>query len=182
MTIDIKMMKDKIDGMIAQGTNLRADEAIFHKVQGINEAIVKAETDREKTTESLADEKKNLKELKAKKTKVVSGSASKIESKMNEILPMKNAVFDCTDGLKLGLKDGEKTTLYNGLSGGEKQVFDAALANVLDANIIVIEAAELDQERMSALLEDMAGIDKQVIINTCHAVDAVPDGFCLVEL
>lgn len=182
MMIDTKIIEDQIAGMVSKGQKLRADEAIFLKAKGVDETIVKTQNDHAKTIEDLETEKKSLKELKAKKMKAVSGASSKIEAKMNEILPLKNALFDCVDGLRMGLKDGEKITLYNGLSGGQRKIFNAALSNVLDTNIIVIEAAEIDPEHMAAVLEDLADSEKQILINTCHPVESVPDAFDVVEL
>ena len=56
------------------------------------------------------------------------------------------------------------------------------MADILDANIIILEAAELDSDHMAAALEDLAGLDKQVIISTCHPVDNVPECFVKIEL
>jgi len=180
--IDIQMMKDQIAGMITKGEDLRKKEKVFLKAQGISEEIERANQDREKTTKELAAAKEKKKDLIAKKGKAVAGAAGKIVEKLNELLPFGSAVFDCTDGLVIGWKDEEKFTPYNGLSGGQKQIFDTALAHVLDANIIVLEAAELDIDHMSAALEDFAGIEKQVIVNTCHQVPVVPEAFVKIEL
>jgi hypothetical protein len=35
---------------------------------------------------------------------------------------------------------------------------------------------------MTAVLEDLVNVDKQIIINTCHTVESVPEGFDVVEL
>jgi len=72
----------------------------------------------------------------------------------------------------------------------QKQIFDAALGHVLDANIICVETAELDPDHMMALMEDMVSVDKQVLLSTrsmprdddhpCSYI--VPDGFVVVEV
>ena len=180
--IDTKPMVDQIAGMVAKGQSLRLEEKIYIKAQGIFETIIKSQNDVAKEKTDLETEKENLKELKAKKTKAVSGSASKIIAKMNEVLPLKNAVFDCVDGLVIGMQDGDTVLRFNSLSGGQEHEMKAALNNVLGANIIVIEGAELDSERMAALLEDLINVDKQIIINTCHDTGPVPVGFGVVEL
>ena len=84
--------------------------------------------------------------------------------------------------MTIGWNDDKKITPYNGLSGMQKQVFDAALANLLDANIIVVEAAELDSENLIKTLEQLSKIDKQVIVNTCHPVDKIPEPFVKIEV
>lgn len=180
---DIQIMKDQIDGMVNKGESLREKEKIFLKAQGIDEEIEKANQDRTKTAKELKKAKENKKELIAKKSQAVAGAAGKIVDKMNEILPVGTAVFDCTDGLVIGWKDDDKKfTPYNGLSGCEKQMFDTALSHVLDANIIILEAAELDSDHLCAAFEDFAAVEKQVIINTCHPVESVPKPFVKVEL
>ena len=180
--INTKLIQDQITGSIEKGKLLRIDEAQFIKMQGINETIIKNQNDVAKEKTDLETEKENLKELKAKKTKAVSGSAEKIIAKMNEVLPLKNAVFDCVDGLIMGMDDNGTTLRFNSLSGGQEHEMKAALNNVLGANILVIEGAELDSERMTAVLEDLANVDKQIIINTCHGIGTVPEGFNVVEL
>lgn len=180
---DIQMMQDHIAGLISKGQGLRAKEAVFLKLQGINEEIEKTGQERADKQKELEAAKKNLKSLVKKKNDAVAEAAGKIVEKMNTILPAGNAVFDCLDGLVIGWEDDEgKRTPYNGLSGGQKQIFDTALAHVLDANIIVLEAAELDSDHMAAALEDLAKIEKQVIINTCHPVGTVPEVFTYVDL
>jgi len=180
--MDTQIQKDLIAGMIKKGEALRQDEAIFLKIQGIDETIVKTEIARDENAKNLEIEKDTLKILKESKKKAVDGVSEKIMAKMNEILPMKNAVFNCEDGLIMGMKNGDSITQYNGLSGGELQTFNAALSNVLDANIIVIEAAELDNNRIAAVMEDLQDSEKQIIINTCHTPRVFPGGFKMVEL
>ena len=179
---DLQMMQDQIDGLIATGKELRKKEAVFLKIQGINETIETTSQERQTILTDQKAAKKEKKELLKKKNTAVSESAEKIVNKMNEVLPFGTAVFDCLDGLFLGWEvDGTKKP-YNGLSGGEKQIFDTALAHVLGANIIIMEAAELDSDHMAAALEDLARVEKQVIINTCHPVKVVPDPFVKIEL
>jgi len=182
---DINLIKNQIAGLIEKGKALRKDEAIFLKMQGINEEIEKTNQERLDNKDKLVKAKENLKKLTAKKNAAVSESTGQIIEKMNKILPSGSAIFDCTDGLFIGWDADEATgnyTPYNGLSGSQKQIFDTALADILDANIIILEAAELDSDHMAAALEDLAGLDKQVIISTCHPVDSIPEPFVKIEL
>lgn len=189
--IDTEIIQQQIDGMISRGTELRKTEALFLKVQGIDETIINTQNERQLDEWALELEKENLKKLKSKKTKAVSAAAEKIESKMNEILPMKNAVFQATDGLIMGIREENGNILrYNSLSGAQEHEMNAALSNVLGANILVIEGAEIDHVRTAAMLEDLAGSDKQVLFNTCLPPRSddwpnsyiVPDGFELIVL
>jgi len=178
-----QLLKDSINGLIEKGKNLRKDESIFLKLQGINETIEKTKQDRTKTQTDLETAKANKKELIAKKNEAVSASFSKITAKMNVVLPGGQAAINLDDGLFIGWEaEPGVYTPYNGLSGGEKQIFDTALSHVLDSNIIIVEGAELDNDHILAAMEDLNGIDKQVLMATCHPVDIVPDSFVMVEV
>lgn len=178
---DIQLVKDQIAGLIAKGQELRKKEAIFLKIQGINEEIEKTNNERSETKTKLAKEKKKLKGLVEKKNAAVAESTGKIVEKMKEILPVGDAVFDVSDGLSIGWKDNDLIP-YNGLSGCQKHIFDTTLAHMLDSNIIVLEAAELDSDHLSAALEDLAKMDKQVLVCTCHSVSSFPETFKFIEL
>ena len=179
-----QLINDQIAGLISKGKTLRANEAIFLKLQGLSETIEKTKRDRTKTQTDLETAKATKKELIAKKNAAVSASFSKIIDKMNEVLPSGQAAINLDDGLFIGwdVEEDGVYTPYNGLSGGEKQIFDTALAHVLDSNIIIVEGAELDNDHLLAAMEDLNDIDKQVLMATCHPVDVVPDGFVLVEV
>ncbi|WP_289020380.1 hypothetical protein [Desulfobacter postgatei] len=180
---DIKMMQDQVDGLIAKGKALRIKEAVFLKVQGINEEIEKTNQERSGYAEDLEKAKTRRDGLISKKNNAVSEAAGQIAEKMKAVLPVGDAVFDITDSvLTIGWKVDKKFTPYNGLSGAQKQIFDGALAHVLDANIIVLEAAELDHNHLLASLEDLSKLDAQVIVNTCHPVEVVPEPFVKIDL
>jgi hypothetical protein len=182
--MDKQIIQDQISGLIEQGKTLRQQEAIFLKMTGINEEIIKTNIDRENNKDNLVKAKESLKKLVSQKNDAVQESFKSIAEKMGQVLPVGKAVLNLDDGLFIGWEAGDDGvyTPYNGLSGGQKQMFDGALAHVLDSNIIVLEAAELDNDHMIAALEDLAGIDKQVIISTCHTVDVVPGEFVKISL
>ena len=186
---DIQTTRELIAGLRQKKKNLRADEAIFLKLSGINEEIEKAIQDKAGFEEKLIIAKRCRDEAKKKKAAAVGETTSLIAEKMNAVLPYGSAVFtyaEDDDGkrdLKIGWKAGEVETPYNGLSGGEKQIFDAALANVLDANIIVVEAAELDDDNFQKTLLELSKLDKQVIVNYCHPLEfKIPETFKIIEV
>lgn len=186
---DIQTMKDMIIGLNQKKKNLRADEAIFLRLSGINEEIEKASQDKDGFDQELIEAKGRRDDAKAKKAGAVGETTTKIAAKINAVLPDGVAAVSYAeddDGkrdLKIGWKEGDTTTPYNGLSGMQKQVFDAALANVLDANIIVLEAAELDGDNFIATLQELSKLDKQVIVNTCHPFNGpIPGTFKIIEV
>lgn len=186
---DIQTMTEMLTGLKAKKTRIEADEKVFLKVSGLNEEIEKAAQERDDYKEDLQAKKLGLKDLKSKKSTAVAETTKAIEAKVNAILPFGTAVFsysaDENDkyNLVIGWKNGNIVTPYNGLSGGEKQIFDAALANVLDADIIVVEAAELDKENLEKSLIELAKLDKKVIVNTWAEIDFdLPEPFVKVEV
>ena len=186
---DIKTMQELITGLKAKKKNLEADEKVFLKLSGINEEIEKANQDKAGFETELTEEKGRRDFSKGKKAAAVAETTSQISKKMNTVLPYGSAVFTYIEDdegqrdLKIGWDlDGIKTP-YNGLSGGEGKIFDAALAHVLDANIIVIEAAELDDDKFLATLEELSTLEKQIIVNTCHHVNCkIPEPFKAIEV
>ncbi len=194
---DIQMMKDQIAGLIGKGKALRDNEAVFLKVQGLNEEIEKANSARELNVKKIEEAKEKKKSLVNQKNLSVSSSTLVMMEKMNEILPIGKAIIDLTieeheendksvikQTLTIGwdVEGNGRCTPYNGLSGGQKQVFDTAISHVLNANIIVMEAAELDEDHLLAAMEDLAKVNKQVIVNTCHPVEVVPAPFVKIDL
>ncbi len=191
---DIQTMKEMIIGLKSKKENLQADEAIFLKLSGINEEIEKARQDKDGFEEELTKAKGLRDEAKNRKAAAVSETTSKIAEKMSSVLPFGKAVFsyDEDDDGKRSMKIGwgfathfeNEVIPYNGLSGGEKQIFDSALAYVLDANIIVVEAAELDNDNLKKTLIELSKLDKQILVNTCHPVKGleIPETFEIIEV
>lgn len=191
MNMDIQAMKDQVNGLIEAGKQLRVKEAAFLKLQGKNEEIEKALQAKTSLEEKHTEAKENLAALLKRKNDAVSKTMSAIAEKMGEVLPVGTAIFERNDddenqtrkGFYIGWKVDGKEKPYNGLSGGEKQVFDAAIAHVLNANIIVLEAAELDDDHILAAFGDLGSLENtQVLINTCHHVENVPEPFIKIDL
>jgi hypothetical protein len=186
---DIQTMQQMITGLMQKKKNLQADEAVFLKLSGINEEIEKALQDKQGFETELVEAKKKRDDAKKRKSGAVAGITTEITKKMNEVLPSGEAVFtyeedDGKRSMKIGWKEGETVTPYNGLSGMQKQVFDTALAHVLDADIIVLEAAELDEGNLANALAELSNLDKQVLVSTCHSLGniTIPDNFTVVEV
>lgn len=199
--INLRLDRDLLTGLQNRKKILLEDEKKFLKASGLNEEIEKAAQEKEDYQKELADAKKKRDDAKSRKKIAVSKTCTEIESKVNQVLPFGTAVFAFSDDenenlhLTIGwrvtkvLDDGPitadiqtKTTPYNGISGAQKQIFDAALANVLDADIIVIEAAELDHDNLFKLLEQLDKVDKQIIVNTWVPIKEAPESFTIVEV
>ncbi|MCP4116494.1 MAG: hypothetical protein GY737_14000 [Desulfobacteraceae bacterium] len=173
MSADIKMMEDQIEGMVTKGKKLRADEALFLKALGIDEETEKTRQDRDADSGKVETLKAEIKDLKKKKQNSLKGVAAAISKKMGEVLPVGDAVFSVDNGVFFGWNYAGKKIPYDGLSGGQAQIFNSALAHALQANILVIEAGELDDDHLGSTLEELAKVGSQIIVNTCHPLQKV---------
>lgn len=186
---DTQTLKQMLGGLQQKLLSLRDDEKIFLKVSGLNEEITKASIEKEGYQDEITKSKKRRDDGKARKAVSIAETTSKIEQKINNVLPFGQAVFTYEDeegkrSMKIGWKHDDVVTPYYGLSGMEKQVFDAALAHLLDADIIVVEAAESDPDNLIKILEELAKLDKQVVVNTWFPVDSelAPEPFKVIEV
>lgn len=172
----IELLEQQLEGLIVQGKDARAKENLFVKAQGIDIVIKKNQGEKKVLAKNLTLEKEALAELKTRKKTAVAMVAGKICEKLDEFLPIGNSFFEADEGLSIGWIYQDKKQPYNSLSGGQKQIFDAALENLLGSNIMIIEAGEIDKDHLMALLEDIAGNDKQVFINTWFDEFQAPEG------
>lgn len=109
--------------------------------------------------------------LEQNRNEIVAKLSYDIGQRMDKVLAFGSSLFQIEDGC-LGIffvkEDGVRVP-YRGLSGGEKVMFDAALASAIGKNgILVIEAAELDPVNLKALMKKLELSDDigQVIVNT----------------
>jgi len=182
--MDIQLMQDKLKGLETKGKNLRAKEALFLKAQGLDEQIEKNRVEITPLEDDVSAMKDELAELKGQKAEAVASTAAALTKKMNEVLPEGVAVFTINGKVFFGWEIDGQIKPYNGLSGGERIVFDGALSHALQADVLIYEAAETDEDRLAGLLEQLSNIDgPQVIVNTCHSSSgAIPEGFTVTEL
>ena len=98
------------------------------------------------------------------------------------MLPEANAYANTDDGLMIGIKRGDAIIDYAGLSGGELVSFNAALCHALGANVLNMEAAELDSKNLTTILGKLARLDMQVIVSTCHDPMNIPEGWTVAKI
>ncbi len=182
--MDIQLMEQQLKGFEEKGKQLRAQEAVFLKVQGMREQIEQSRSEVSDIEDDIQDIKERLSELKGRKADAVKTTIDAITEKMNAVLPDGEAVFEIDGGVSIGWKIGGILKPYQGLSGGERVVFDGAMANALGAGMLIYEAAEADLYRLTDLIARLQGIDHQVIINTWAgpAPGDVADGWNVIEV
>jgi len=189
--MDIETLKKQILELQGDIRYLRQEEAKFIKAQGLDEQKEKARAAILKINEQITATKAELKELKKKKADAVAPTAEALAETMSTILPHGQAVFEISDDGKVFIgwkRNGGLPVPHGGLSGGEKIMFDAALSFALlgstENKILILEAAEMDNDRLFAALEHLTAKnpDAQIICNTCHAPEMVPSGWQVVEV
>lgn len=181
--IDIQMIQDQIDGLTARLKQLQADEKLFIKAQGLDEEAEKARKEIVDLEPELQQAKEDLAELRSQKTVALSTTGEALSAKMAEALPEGRGILEISDeGVFIGWELGGVRRPYEGLSGGQKVAFDAALSHALlgpGPKTLIIEAAEMDQEHLLAAMERLAGLpeDTQVVLLTCHEPFGKPEGW-----
>ena len=183
---DIKLLKDQLAGLEAKGKMLRSEEAVFLKALGIDESIEKTKAKLQSDEIDNTNFKEQLAELKGKKAQAIGEACIAMQEKMTALLPHGMAVIHIDDEgtLLIGwLKEGAGAPVaYHSLSGGEKAIFEAALVHALEADLVIVEGAELDEKSLVIAMEKLSGLKAQVILNTCHAPAKTPKGWDVVQL
>jgi chromosome segregation ATPase len=169
---DIQLLENQVSGLEASLAALRNDKDVFLKAQGLDEESEKARKEAEDYSTELQGIKEELTELNGRKANALEVTAEGLSAKMSQILPEGKAVFEISgDGVFIGWeKPSGMKVPYAGLSGGQKAAFDQALAFALlgeGKKILILEAAECDPIRYSALLDHLANApdDVQLIVN-----------------
>lgn len=159
-------------GIEEQLKKLSANRDIFLKFEGIDERIKATQIAQSELEVTLSALKEELKVLEEKKTIMMESTAKKIKSGLDEVLPEGSSycIIPSADELKIGWIIGDNPVEYGALSGGQKVAFNAALSHVMVGNggILIIEAAELDNEKLQDLILQLDALNCQVILSSCH--------------
>ena len=185
------ILEQRVSGLRAQLDTLRADERLFQRAAGLEAQREKDHATKLSLEAELETAKKALNDLRDKKSTAMQGTATAIAKKMGQMLPYGEARFSVDDAgaVFLGWEIPQHGVVpYGGLSGGQRVLFESALAYALTQQdrqnaVILIEGAELGQE-IGLLLESVAraNVDTQIIACTCHEVNAVSDGWTAVHV
>jgi seryl-tRNA synthetase len=171
----IEMLEQRKAGLQQQLETMRENERVLNRAAGIDESAAKAKQAAGEAEKQATELRKSLKDLKLKKAQAMDSSITDIEAALDMFLPHGNAavsIDDETGKLSFAWNMERAAVPYSGLSGGQRVMFDAAMAHMLlcDAQnqVVVVEAAELGTElgsMLSAIQEANSGA--QVIVNTC---------------
>ena len=181
-----EILEQQVQGLEASLKEAREKHRLLTKASGLDEQAEKAAQEAQEKTRQAQDLKAEIKDLQDQKAKAVGASSKALAEKMKEVLPYGEPVLDVEGGrILLSWQKNGSTTHHSGLSGGERVAFDAALAHALSegVGVLILEAAELDNENLAALLEKMGSVESQIIINTAHQPEgSIPDGWSVINL
>jgi hypothetical protein len=181
---DKALLKDMIGGLETSIRELNGHKDAFIKAKGLAGESEKLRAEVNKLRTEIADEKENLKALTEKKNAAVMTVSSGMAKAMNEALPAGSAIIQIQEdgSCFIGWNNGRVNVPYSGLSGGEKAAFDPALCRALGASIMIVEAAELDDEHLTEALRKYSASGMQCIVNTCHQPEAIPLDWKVIRL
>lgn len=191
MSADTAILEQQVQGLEARLKALRGELALYNQAKGLEEVIEAQRGKAANARKGLAEAKAALEALKSQKAKAMAKTCEALAGVMGQILPEGQAVMRIEDDGAVTLAwerpDG-RTIPHAGLSGGQRVLFDAALAHALlgDAKhrVLILEAAELDEARLALALEHVATTNPgtQLIVNSCHRPASVPEGWDVVEV
>ena len=130
----LTIMEQRVAGLRATLDGLREDERLFQRAAGLK---VQQEKDHTATLEleaRLTAGKKELAELLDQKARAMQTTATALAQKMGQMLPYGQAVFSVDDEGKVFLGwdlPNHGLVAHGGLSGGQRTMFDGALAYAL---------------------------------------------------
>jgi chromosome segregation ATPase len=178
-----EILAARVDGAKTRRDEARQAVDAFKAVEATRGARSKAESDRQKLEQQLADLKDLQKEVKAYADKALDGLTAKISGPLQTATM---AAFGEPAFLEIigangkptvdfGIKSGSFRISFDTMSGGERCVILAALvaslqlATIGRPRLLLAELAEADQKRMAAVVTAIRAIGfEQAILATCH--------------
>jgi len=181
--MDTNLIEQQITGLKGKLEELRGQEKLLVRASGIDEEAAKIRVEMDGLKNKTDVLKEEIEGLVGQKNTAVSATARALSETMSQILPVGSAVFrvDEDGNAFIGWKNGHVVP-YDGLSGGERVMFDAALCHALRANVIIQEAAELDGEALLNNLAKTANSETQFIASTCHAPGEVSTKWKVISM
>lgn len=174
--MDFKDTKAHIEGLAKRLKNLRAEQGKFLGAQSIDGQIARAQKEINGSRASLVTEKETLAGLKQKKSDGLKFTIISMQEKLSETLPKGEAGVTIEDSsVSIGWQFIDGFVRYESLSGGEKKIFEQALARTMldKGGVLVYEAAEVDVGNLTGLMKAISSVPYQVILNHHHRPRAV---------
>lgn len=183
MTEEIQNIQTLIQGLETKIAEKETDKSQFERAAGIEEMAEKAKKEISEIELDIEDLKEKLLAKKSKKSNAVQVSLKALIKTMNKTLPQGSALISIEDSqVTIGWTKDKVFRPYHGLSGSEKVIYDRALAAAFKANILLFEAAEIDSENLTIMLEKLLESDNQIIMSSWFKPERIPEGWTIIEL
>jgi len=187
---ELDMMTTQVGALKQAIHDERAKRDLFVKASTLDEEIQKISSDTEELREQLKDAKAKHADAIRRRDEAVRTSLGAMERRIQKMLPFGEAALNLTeDGrLVIGWIIGEKSIPYWALSGGQKMIFDPALAFAMlgkaQSKIVIMEGAEMDTRHLTETIQQIAESrpEAQIICATWHEPDGEVDGWETVKL
>lgn len=179
------MIQARINGLRLKLIESKRMEADFLRISGIDQNIATQELNRNEAEKALETKKADLESALSERKAASAVAITEFSKRMNDILPL-GAIqidFDANNkGIDIMLINGGIPTRYAALSGGEKVMTDMAITRACGANVILVEAAEMDDATLSKAMDAISGIESlQAFIFTCHTPPSENNGFTVIS-
>ncbi|WP_027360152.1 hypothetical protein [Desulforegula conservatrix] len=179
-----EMIQARINGLKSRIAEARRTEAAFIKIAGIDQNIIDQEIGRKEAEKVLELKKADLEKALADRKAASEVAITEFSKMMNDILPLGTVQIDFdanNKGLDILLINGGIPTRYAALSGGEKVMMNMAITRACGANVILVEAAEMDDATLTKAMVAMNSVESlQAFIFTCHT-PAESNGFKVIS-
>lgn len=145
------------------------------RVAGIRDERLKAAADVERWEADGKRIRKEEKDLAAERAKLLDEILTPIIQRITGLLPHGSAKVEIVEDdngyqhVEIGWLFGSgRYSPWAGLSGGEKAIYGGAFATALtgDGGLVMIEAGEIDEDNLTAMLKRYEQSDIQVIVST----------------
>ena len=152
------------------------------KWTAIEGEIAKARQAFEDATAKAGTDDKTLDAAIAEIEKTINIAAVNIKVSSIDVLPRGCVEVESADGdIAFAYRTEGRRVRREGLSGGEKVLFDAAVGHALAPSaLVLVEGAEVDDGNLVAAMASLQACDFQVMICTCHPIAEVPAGWSVL--
>jgi DNA repair exonuclease SbcCD ATPase subunit len=187
---DIGPGLDPNDEKTANGLIKRRDEIEkkvndLEKIDTLNCEVKKAQIEADAANEAEKKAKEDLSIVLEEQANIVRDASKTLSERSRHVLPFGELMLT-DDGINIDIvwkMNDKKTVSRTSLSGGEQAIFDCSLGHALAPTALVaIEGAEMDDDRIQDVMNNLLEHEFQAVIMTCHAPDSVPDGWTHIKM
>jgi hypothetical protein len=173
-----ELYAEQLAGYNERRNQLKQAEQALIKKAALMEQAERVRTEIKELDFELNAVKENLWALVDRRAAAVRVTLAGLMDKVNNFLPAGEADLKISDGNEflIAWRVNGISRPYNGLSGGEKQIFNAALLAALGAGVLIIEGGEIDFENRRAIIKKLDDEIERQIIMSIWGIQLLPEG------